>query len=51
MIGIGGDSGSGKDYTYKIVSSIFSSDTHFAFKVMMIINGKEVIKNGKLLLI
>tara|TARA_Y100000768_G_scaffold378748_1_gene353548 strand:+ start:2025 stop:4052 length:2028 start_codon:yes stop_codon:yes gene_type:complete len=27
MIGIGGDSGSGKDYTYKIVSSIFSSDT------------------------
>ena len=27
MLGIGGDSGSGKDYTYKIVSSIFLSET------------------------
>lgn len=27
MIGVGGDSGSGKDYTYKVIDSIFSTET------------------------
>tara|TARA_B100000953_G_scaffold247709_1_gene209938 strand:+ start:696 stop:2723 length:2028 start_codon:yes stop_codon:yes gene_type:complete len=27
MIGVGGDSGSGKDYNYKIISSVFSTDS------------------------